>query len=102
MPAVIQVRQLTKNYGDVRAVQGIDFEVDAGAIFAMLGPNGAGKSTTVEILEGLRPRTGGDVSVLGFDPARDPHRLKSRIGVVLQQTVFPNKVRVSELIELYG
>ncbi len=102
MAAIIQVHQLTKNYGDVQAVQGIDLEVQSGEIFAMLGPNGAGKSTTVEILEGLRPRDGGDVSVLGIDPARDPHRLKSRIGVVLQQTVFPNKMRVSEVIELYG
>jgi len=102
MAAIIQVHQLTKSYGEVRAVQGIDFEVDAGEIFAMLGPNGAGKSTTVEILEGLRPRDGGDVSVLGIDPARDPHRLKSKIGVVLQHTVFPNKMRVSEVIDLYG
>jgi ABC-2 type transport system ATP-binding protein len=102
MTAIIKVHQLTKSYGEVRAVQGIDFEVDAGEIFAMLGPNGAGKSTTVEILEGLRPRDGGDVSVLGIDPARDPHRLKSKIGVVLQHTVFPNKMRVSEVIDLYG
>src|SRR5215471_4492810 len=102
MTNVIQVHQLTKSYGDVRAVQGVDFEVRSGEIFAMLGPNGAGKSTTVEILEGLRPRDGGDVSVLAMDPAHDPHRLKSRIGVVLQQTVFPNKIRVSEVIDLYG
>lgn len=102
MAAIIHVRQLTKSYGDVRAVQGIDLEVNAGEIFAMLGPNGAGKSTTVEILEGLRPRDGGDVSVLGIDPARDPHQLKSKIGVVLQQTVFPNKIRVTEVIDLYG
>jgi ABC-2 type transport system ATP-binding protein len=102
MPNVIQVHQLTKSYGEVRAVQGVDFEVRSGEIFAMLGPNGAGKSTTVEILEGLRPRDGGDVSVLGIDPARDPHQLKSRIGVVLQHTVFPNKIRVSEVIDLYA
>src|SRR5207302_932738 len=102
MAAIIQVRGLTKSYGDVRAVQGIDLEVQPGEIFAMLGPNGAGKSTTVEILEGLRPRDGGEVSVLGIDPARDPRRLKSRIGVVLQHTVFPNKIRVSEVIDLYG
>jgi ABC-2 type transport system ATP-binding protein len=102
MPEMIHVHQLTKNYGDVRAVQGIDFDVQSGEIFAMLGPNGAGKSTTVEILEGLRPRDGGEVSVLGIDPAQDPHRLKSKIGVVLQQTVFPNKIRVSEVIQLYG
>jgi ABC-2 type transport system ATP-binding protein len=102
MAPIIQVEQLRKNYGDVRAVQGIDLEVQPGEIFAMLGPNGAGKSTTVEILEGLRPRDGGRVSVLGIDPADDPIQLKSRIGVVLQQTVFPNKIRVSEVIELYG
>jgi ABC-2 type transport system ATP-binding protein len=102
MTSIIHVRRLTKSYGDVHAVQGIDFEVQSGEIFAMLGPNGAGKSTTVEILEGLRPRDGGDVSVLGIDPARDATRLKSRIGVVLQQTVFPNKIRVREVIELYG
>jgi ABC-2 type transport system ATP-binding protein len=102
MSSLIHVQQLTKSYGDVRALQGIDFEVRSGEIFAMLGPNGAGKSTTVEILEGLRPRDAGDVSVLGIDPARDPQKLKSRIGVVLQQTVFPNKIRVSEVVELYG
>jgi ABC-2 type transport system ATP-binding protein len=102
MTAIIEVHQLTKSYGNVRAVEGIDLDVQSGEIFAMLGPNGAGKSTTVEILEGLRPRDGGAVSVLGIDPARDPHRLKSRIGVVLQQTVFPNKIRVAEVIDLYG
>jgi ABC-2 type transport system ATP-binding protein len=102
MTAIIHVHQLTKKYGEVAAVQGIDFEVQSGEIFAMLGPNGAGKSTTVEILEGLRPRDGGEVSVLGIDPGRDPHRLKSRIGVVLQQTVFPDKIRVSEVIDLYA
>ncbi len=102
MAAIIQVHQLTKSYDDVRAVEGIDFEIQSGEIFAMLGPNGAGKSTTVEILEGLRPRDGGDVSVLGIDPARDPNQLRRRIGVVLQQTAFPNKIRVSEVIELYG
>src|SRR5262245_55139061 len=102
MSAVIQVHQLMKSYGDVRAVQGIDFEIQSGEIFAMLGPNGAGKSTTVEIFEGLRPRDGGSVSVLGIDPGRDANQLKSRIGVVLQQSVFANKIRVLELIELYA
>ena len=102
MTPIIHVQQLTKSYGDVRAVQGIDFDVQPGEIFAMLGPNGAGKSTTVEILEGLRPRDGGDVQVLGIDPGRAANQLKSRIGVVLQQTAFPNKIRVVEAIELYG
>jgi len=102
MPPIIHVHQLTKNYGSVRAVQGIDFEVRTGEIFAMLGPNGAGKSTTVEILEGLRPRDGGEVSVLGIDPSRDATRLKGSIGVVLQQSVFPNKIRVIEVVQLYA
>ena len=102
MTSAIHVNQLTKTYGDVQAVQCIDLDVQSGEIFAMLGPNGAGKSTTVEILEGLRPRDGGDVSVLGIDPAHDAQKLKSRIGVVLQQTAFPNKIRVVEIINLYG
>jgi ABC-2 type transport system ATP-binding protein len=102
MSAVIRVRNLTKSYGQVTAVQGIDFEVQAGEIFAMLGPNGAGKSTTVEVLEGLRHRDGGEVDVLGIDPAREPDRLKSNIGVALQSTGFPGKIRVVELVELYG
>lgn len=102
MAAIIHVHQLSKTYGDVGAVQGIDFDVESGEIFAMLGPNGAGKSTTVEVLEGLRPRDSGEVSVLGIDPARDANRLKTRIGVVLQQSVFANKIRVLELIHLYG
>ena len=102
MEAIIHVHNLTKSYGDVRAVQGIDLDVRSGEIFAMLGPNGAGKSTTVEILEGLRPRDGGEVSVLGIDPSRDATQLKGRIGVVLQQSVFPNKIRVVEVIELYA
>jgi len=102
MQSVIEVRGLYKSYGDVHAVQGVDFEVKAGEIFAMLGPNGAGKSTTVEILEGLRPRDKGELSVLGIDPGRDSGGLKSRIGVALQSTAFPGKIRVVELIELYG
>jgi ABC-2 type transport system ATP-binding protein len=102
MQSVIEVRGLQKSYGDVHAVQGIDFEVKAGEIFAMLGPNGAGKSTTVEILEGLRARDKGELSVLGIDPGRDSGGLKSRIGVALQSTAFPGKIRVVELIELYG
>jgi len=102
MQPVIQVQGLRKSYGDVAAVQGIDFQVSAGEIFAMLGPNGAGKSTTVEILEGLRPRDGGEVSVLGIDPGRDSDRLKSKIGVALQSTAFPGKIKLFELIDLYG
>src|SRR5713226_7912129 len=99
---VIQVRGLTKNYGDFPAVKGIDFEVRSGEVFGLLGPNGAGKTTTVEILEGLRPRSGGEVSVLGFDPGSQSRQLKDRIGVCLQSTNLPEKIKVWEAIELFG
>jgi len=102
MQPVIEVSGLKKNYGGVEAVRGIEFQVNSGEIFAMLGPNGAGKSTTVEILEGLRPRDSGNVSVLGIDPALDSDKLKSKIGVALQSTAFPGKIRVFELIDLFG
>src|SRR5436309_15807096 len=83
---VIAVRGLRKSYGDVEAVRGIDLHVDRGEVFAMLGPNGAGKTTTTEILEGYRLRDGGEVSVLGHDPARRQRELRRRVGVVLQST----------------
>ncbi|MBI3472722.1 MAG: ABC transporter ATP-binding protein [Candidatus Solibacter usitatus] len=100
--SLIQVSGLTKNYGDFAAVKGIDFEVHPGEVFGLLGPNGAGKTTTVEILEGLRPRTSGEVSVLGFDPAIQNRQLKDRIGVCLQSTNFPEKLKVREAIALFG
>ena len=77
---VIEVRGLRKSYDDFEAVKGIDLHVDRGEVFALLGPNGAGKTTTVEILEGFRKRGGGDVSVLGNDPARHGVELLSRSG----------------------
>src|SRR6185436_1219787 len=79
----ISVRGLRKSYGDVEAVRGIDLDVRAGEVFALLGPNGAGKTTTVEILEGHRERSAGEVSVLGYDPGGSPKALKERIGIVL-------------------
>ncbi len=99
---VISARGLRKSYGPLEAVKGIDFEVEAGEVFGLLGPNGAGKTTTVEILEGLRPRTGGDVRVLGFDPDRQKQALKDRIGVCLQATNLPDKIKVYEAMELFG
>jgi ABC-2 type transport system ATP-binding protein len=98
----VTVKDLTKNYGSFPAVKGIDFEIHAGEVFGLLGPNGAGKTTTVEILEGLRPRSGGDVSVLGIDPARDSRRLKDRIGVCLQATHLADKITVSEAVRLFA
>ena len=99
---IIRVRSLTKSYGSLEAVRGIDFEVRAGEVFGLLGPNGAGKTTTVEILEGLRPRTSGEVAVLGFDPATQSAQLKDQIGVCLQSTNLPDKIRVVEAMELFA
>ena len=85
MDAVIEVHDLRRSYGEVHAVRGISFEVGAGEVFCLLGPNGAGKTTTVEILEGYRRRSAGDVRVFGFDPARGERVLHERVGIVLQQ-----------------
>jgi ABC-2 type transport system ATP-binding protein len=98
----IAVEGLRKSYGDVEAVRGLDLEVREGEVFGLLGPNGAGKTTTVEILEGLRPRTSGSVSVLGFDPGSQARRLKERIGVCLQATNLPEKMRVIEALDLFA
>jgi ABC-2 type transport system ATP-binding protein len=100
--SVISVRGLRKSYGAFEAVRGISFEVHAGEVFGLLGPNGAGKTTTVEILEGLRPRSGGETLVLGFDPAQETRRIKDRIGVCLQATNLPDKIKVHEAISLFA
>jgi len=102
MDTQILVNSLVKKYGEFTAVQGISFEVRAGEVFGLLGPNGAGKTTTVEILEGLRSRTSGTVSVLGFDPKTQNLQLKDRIGVSLQSTNLPEKIRVKEAVELFA
>jgi ABC-2 type transport system ATP-binding protein len=98
----ISVSGLTKTYGNVQAVRGIDFHVARGEVFGLLGPNGAGKTTTVEILEGLRPRTSGDVKILGFDPENETNAVKDRIGVCLQATMLRDRITVEEALELFG
>ena len=97
----IEVRGLHKSYGRVEAVRGIDLCVSKGEVFALLGPNGAGKTTTVEILEGHRDRSAGDVSVLGYDPGRNDRALKRRIGIVLQSTSVEPYLSVEETINLF-
>lgn len=98
----IHVRGLTKSYGDLTALVGIDFDIAKGEIFALLGPNGSGKTTTVEILEGYRTRDGGEVSVLGCDPAHQRAQLKSRIGIVLQSTGVEPYLTVRETVTMYA
>ncbi len=94
----IEVRELRKSYGEKEAVRGIDFSVARGEIFGLLGPNGAGKTSTVEILEGYRDRTSGEVSVLGYDPRMRPRELRERVGIVLQTSGIYSQVRVREAI----
>jgi ABC-2 type transport system ATP-binding protein len=100
--AVISVRGLRKRYGALEAVAGIDLEVLRGEIFAFLGPNGAGKTTTVEILEGFRTRSDGEVSVLGVDPAHAGSEWRNRVGSVLQQSAPEPGLTVRECLQLYA
>jgi ABC-2 type transport system ATP-binding protein len=99
---VISVRGLTKRYGRREAVRGIDLDVHRSEIFAFLGPNGAGKTTTVEILEGFRERTDGEISVLGVDPATAGGPWRDRVGVVLQEAEPEPGLSVRECLELYA
>ena len=96
----ISVRGLTKSYGSLKAVGGIDLTVRTGEIFAILGPNGAGKTTTVEILEGFVKRKAGEVSVLGHDPAKNEAAMKERIGIVSQETVADPFLTVREMVTM--
>src|SRR4051794_25055891 len=97
--AAIEVRDLRKSYGAVEAVRGLSFSVGRGEVFGLLGPNGAGKTTTVEILEGQRHLTSGEVSVLGADPLTGGRALRERLGIVLQSSGFYPRVTVREAVE---
>jgi ABC-2 type transport system ATP-binding protein len=97
----IEVRDLTKVYGEKHALNGVSFDVAEGEVFALLGPNGAGKSTTVEILEGHRTATSGSASVLGVSPADGGREFRDRIGIVLQSSGIEDTLTVTEAIDLY-
>ena len=101
-PPVIEVTHLRKTYGTTVAVDDVSFTVNAGEIFGILGRNGAGKTTTVECVTGLRTPDRGSISVLGLDPRRDGRELHERVGVQLQHSALPDRIRVSEAVELYA
>ena len=96
--AAIEVRDLRKRYGALEAVRGVSFAVARGEVFGLLGPNGAGKTTTVEILEGYRRRSGGEVRVLGHDPELREQALRERVGIVLQSAGFYPRATVREAV----
>ena len=100
--SAISVRDLRKSYGALEAVRGISFEVERGEVFGLLGPNGAGKTTTVEILEGYRKRDGGEVEVLGVDPAQAGSEWREHIGVVLQSSAMYETLDVTESLQLFA
>src|SRR4026209_2048032 len=99
---IISVNELTKNYGDFQAVKGISFNVYEGEIFGLLGPNGAGKSTTLEIIETLRSKTSGKVTVDGFNLDESPNEIKKIIGVQLQTSGYYPGLNLTELIRLFA
>jgi ABC-2 type transport system ATP-binding protein len=100
-PIAITVSHLRKTYGNVNAVEDVSFVVNEGEIFGMLGPNGAGKTTTVECITGLRRPDAGVISVLGLDPQADRDALHPVVGVQLQFSTFPDKLKVGEILEMY-
>jgi len=102
MRTIISVRDLTKKYGDFEAVKGISFDVQEGEIFGLLGPNGAGKSTTLEIIETLRDKTSGKITVDGLDLDKQPGEIKKIIGVQLQTSGYYPGLNLTELIQLFG
>jgi ABC-2 type transport system ATP-binding protein len=102
MPAHVVVRDLRKSYGEVEAVRGVSFTIEAGEIFGLLGPNGAGKTTTVECLIGLRDPDAGELEVCGVDARRNPRGMKQKIGVALQTTSLQDKITPREALHLFG
>jgi len=102
MTTAIEVHELTKQYAGATVVRDVSFTVEHGEIFGIIGPNGAGKTTTVECIEGLRRPDGGHISVLGLSPGRDRDELRERLGVQLQDSELPERLRVGEALRLYS
>lgn len=102
MNTVIRCQDLSKRYGELLAVDGVSFEVQQGEIFGMIGPNGAGKSTLMECVEGLRTRDSGTVEVLGMDPAKDTAEIHERVGLQLQTSALPPRIKVGEALQLFS
>src|SRR5271157_38073 len=98
----IEVSNLKKCYGSLKAVDGTSFQVNNGEVFGLLGPNGAGKTTTIEILEGLRERDGGDVKVLGFDPWKNGYEVHKKMGIIPQGFRFFDYTSPREAVRYYG
>ncbi|MFI2780136.1 ABC transporter ATP-binding protein [Streptomyces sp. ALB3] len=98
----LEVRNLHKRYGHHLAVDDVSFAVEEGEIFGIIGPNGAGKTTTVECIAGLRKPDSGSISVLGLDPVKDRAEVRERLGVQLQESSFPDAIKVVEALELYS
>ena len=102
METIIEVEDLVKRYGEITAVDRISFEVHEGEIFGMVGPNGAGKTTTIECIEGLRVPDDGTIRVWGLNPQQDGYRLRERIGVQLQESALPDRIKVWEALDLFS
>jgi len=100
--SVVKVSALTKSYGDLTAVAGVDLEIQQGEIFSLLGPNGAGKTTTIEILEGFRKRSSGSVSVLGIDPNNGDSKWRNRLGIVHQNSQDAGELSVTETVSHFA
>lgn len=100
--AIVQIKNLYKSYGKIKAVDDISFNVFKGEIFGLVGPNGAGKTTTIECIEGLRKPSSGSIDVLGFNPTKDGRNLRKYIGIQLQQSELPERLKVWEALELFN
>jgi ABC-2 type transport system ATP-binding protein len=100
-PAVT-VRNLVKRYGSLLAVDNVSFSIQEGEIFGIIGPNGAGKTTTVECISGLRVPDSGSISVYGSSPQRDRDRIREFVGVQLQESALPPRLRVGEALKLFA